>query len=306
MERPIPPLAPVMRAVRGGVSNAPFIASAGWSLIPRTLPAGVTCDRAQGYAACVTSRKQALRVTADGSRTLFDEAAGQTLHSEHGAVAEARHVYVEGSGVAERIRRREHVTVFEVGLGAGLNLLLTLDLAVDRGVRVTYRAVERVLLPAERVAELAWGTHLRNPGLADVFVDLLDELAGTLDTAAKQGDPVLVTRVLPGGSSLELAFGDAVTAQGAPRGAASRLLAPASLDAVYHDAFSPAANPRLWSEPFLAACAGALRPGGAWASYSVAGVVRRALAASGLEVEKRPGPPGGKREMLVARRPAGG
>jgi tRNA U34 5-methylaminomethyl-2-thiouridine-forming methyltransferase MnmC len=36
------------------------------------------------------------------------------------------------------------------------------------------------------------------------------------------------------------------------------------------------------------------------ANYSVKGDVRRALQKVGFTVEKRPGPPGGKREMLVA------
>jgi tRNA U34 5-methylaminomethyl-2-thiouridine-forming methyltransferase MnmC len=36
----------------------------------------------------------------------------------------------------------------------------------------------------------------------------------------------------------------------------------------------------------------------------VQGGVRRALAAAGLEVAKVPGPPGGKREVLRARRSA--
>lgn len=71
-------------------------------------------------------------------------------------------------------------------------------------------------------------------------------------------------------------------------------------DAVYHDAFSPAVSPELWSPSFLARLAAALAPGGRLVTFSVAGAVRRALAATGLEVRKVPGPPGGKAEVLVA------
>ncbi len=265
----------------------------------------MTRDRARGYAACVKDTHEALRVTGDGSRTLFDEAAGQTLHSEHGAVAEARHVYLEGSGVAMQLAQGEVVTVFEVGLGAGLNLLLTLDLAVRHGATLHYRAVERAWLDPSEVAALGWGAHLHDPSLVAWFLAFLEEMRSVTVGWEPSREPVAWTRELPGGGTLTVAYGDAVDEAGLPRGAVRDLLAPASVDAVYHDAFSPAANPRLWEAGFLRACAGALRPGGAWSSYSVAGFVRRALDDAGLEVEKRPGPPGGKREVLVARRPAG-
>ena len=39
-------------------------------------------------------------------------------------------------------------------------------------------------------------------------------------------------------------------------------------------------------------------------SFTVAGAVRRALTAAGLDARKVPGPEGGKREVLVAERPA--
>ena len=78
---------------------------------------------------------------------------------------------------------------------------------------------------------------------------------------------------------------------------------PVSAHAVYHDAFSPDVNAELWESTFLGRLFGALAPGGSLVSYTVKGVVRRRLAALGFEVSKAPGPPGGKREMLVARRP---
>jgi tRNA U34 5-methylaminomethyl-2-thiouridine-forming methyltransferase MnmC len=63
-------------------------------------------------------------------------------------------------------------------------------------------------------------------------------------------------------------------------------------------------NPEAWTEPLLARLAARLLPGGVWVSYSVQGRVRRALAAAGLRVAREPGPPGGKREMLRAEKPA--
>ncbi len=98
----------------------------------------------------------------------------------------------------------------------------------------------------------------------------------------------------PGGVRLELLLGEA-SAQPLPKG---------SVHAVYHDAFSPEVNPELWTEDFLGKLVAALKPGGTLVSYCVQGAVQRRLEALGTEVAKRPGPKGGKREVLTAHKPA--
>ena len=72
-------------------------------------------------------------------------------------------------------------------------------------------------------------------------------------------------------------------------------------DALYLDGFSPARNPELWSPEICAALARCAAPGASLATWSVAGGLRRALAAAGFVLERRPGF-AGKREMLVGRR----
>src|SRR5690606_3447166 len=102
-------------------------------------------------------------------------------------------------------------------------------------------------------------------------------------------------RFTAGGVSLELVVGEARdAAAGLPEGA---------FDAVYLDPFSPRANPDAWEEDLLALLLRALRPGGRLVSYSVSGEVRRRLAGAGARVSNATGPPGGKRESLVAERP---
>ena len=65
-------------------------------------------------------------------------------------------------------------------------------------------------------------------------------------------------------------------------------------DAIYQDAFSPDANPELWSVEFFYTLFNALKLNGRLTTYSVKGDVRRALQSVGFKVEKHPGPPGGK------------
>jgi len=83
-----------------------------------------------------------LVLTKDGSSTLFSTVYGQTFHSIHGALTESRHVFLDSSGTATRLRERQKTDILEIGLGAGLNFLLTADLALKHGTQLNYTAFE--------------------------------------------------------------------------------------------------------------------------------------------------------------------
>ena len=72
----------------------------------------------------------------------------------------------------------------------------------------------------------------------------------------------------------------------------------ASFDVVYFDAFAPEKQPEMWEESILRNLHAAMTVGGVLTTYCAKGVVRRMLQAVGFEVERLPGPPGGKREIL--------
>lgn len=224
--------------------------------------------------------------TGDGSLTLHSEAYGQTFHSLHGAAAEARHVYLEGSGVAAALADGKAVRVLEVGFGTGLNCWLAADAAVRTGAQLELVSLEKSLLSADTVRGLEFGHLLHDPALLDVWLEFR---AGLPDFV-----PPGALRVgLAPGVSLQVLVGEARQAS-----------LPGPFDVVWHDAFSPEANPELWDEAFLEQLWECLRPGGVLVTYSVKGTVRRLLAGLGFEVVKLPGPPGGKREMLRAQRAA--
>lgn len=224
-------------------------------------------------------------VTDDGSATLYSLRYRQSYHSRHGALSEARHVFLDGSGVAALLASAGRARVLEVGFGTGLNFLVTADHALRCGAELHYVALERKLPSARSLGALEFGRHLEHPHL---FARLLAARAGTAAPAGRW-------RLDFGPARLELRCGDARDA----------LLEEGGYDAVYHDAFSPDVNPELWGEDFLARLHRALAPGGRLATYTVKGEVRRRLQGLGFAVAKRPGPPGGKREVLVARREAG-
>ena len=224
--------------------------------------------------------RSAPRPTADGSHTLYSARYAQTFHSHKGALTESKHVFLDTSGVTERLKEQK-MGILEVGFGTGLNFFLTADVALGAGSSLVYTAVEQDLLPADLVTSLGYGTHLNHPKLLDAYLEFRTRLPEGI--AGKQTFEFEGVR-------LELVLGEAT----------EQSFSADSYDAVYQDAFSPDANPELWSPEFLSKLHAALKQSGVLTTYCVKGTVRRSLAALGFGVEKLPGPVGGKREMLRA------
>lgn len=223
------------------------------------------------------------RPTRDGSATLYSARYAQPYASEHGALKEARSVFLAGSGVGERLARGETARVLEVGFGTGLNFFVTAAACLQNpAAGLRYTALEHLLLDAPTVEELGYGPLVG--GVVEGYLRWRENLA----------EPSGTQLFGAGRVQLELLVGEAL----------AQPLPAEGFHAVYHDAFSPEVNPELWTEAFLERLVTTLLPGGALVSYCVQGAVRRRLAALGLAVTKRPGPPGGKREVLAAYKPA--
>jgi tRNA U34 5-methylaminomethyl-2-thiouridine-forming methyltransferase MnmC len=220
--------------------------------------------------------------TKDGSKTLCSERYAQTFHSDKGAVTESKHVFLESSTVAPNLRVGKTQKVLEVGFGTGLNFFLTADVALNHKASLSYIALEQTLLPASLIQQLGYKDYLENKELLESYV----QFRQTLPDELGNGNYTFEF----GAVRLELLMGEATT----------QTFEPNSFDAVYQDAFSPDANGELWSETFFAKLYDALKLEGKLTTYSVKGDVRRTLQKVGFAVEKRPGPPGGKREMLIA------
>ena len=189
-----------------------------------------------------------------------------------GGLEESRHVFLAGNGLPGRLRPGFRIA--ELGFGTGLNLLAVMELDPPP---LTFTSFELEPLPVE----VARRAHLAFPALAGASEALL-AVWDRLDRG-----PVRL-----GSVTLDLRPGDARETLPAWDGRA---------DAWFLDGFSPAKNPELWGDELMRLVAERTEAGGTLATYTAAGHVRRALAAAGFEVERRPGY-GRKRHMTRARR----
>lgn len=225
-----------------------------------------------------------LRKTGDGSNTLYSDQYQQTYHSIHGAATESLYVFLSSAGVIDRLNENLPTHILEVGFGTGLNFFLTADRALKTTTKLEYWSIEQNLLAADVFVQLAFEHLIHHQDLYHAFIIWRSSL---------QLAPLkeLYTFVFNDTLRLHLVIGDAVDCQ----------LPALAFDAVYLDAFSPDANPELWTTSFLSRLAAVTDPGAKLATYSARGLVRRNLNAAGFDIQKIPGPPG-KREIVVATR----
>lgn len=210
---------------------------------------------------------------------------GDVYFSSVDGLAETRAVFLAGCGLPERFSERRDFVVGELGFGSGLNIVALLDLwrrEKPAGGRLHIFSIEAHPLSRDEAARIL--AHW--PELGDTAKALIDRWPGRARGFHRVE--------LPGFDAvLDLAVMDVVEALEAWDGLA---------DAWFLDGFSPALNPAMWRDEVLAAVGARSAPGARAATFTVAGAVRRGLAAAGFEIAKRPGF-GRKRERLEAWRP---
>ena len=231
----------------------------------------------------MTKTKVNILQTADGLDTLYSEKYQQTYHSLHGVLQEARHVFLQGAGVDQKLEKHKNCSVLEIGFGTGFNFFLTAGFAQKQNAELEFVSLEKDLLPSVIFSRL-------NHDLIEnaIFVrQYFQEWRQNLPEKPDPGDYLFEA----GKTKLLLKIGNAINAE----------LPESAFDAVYLDAFSPEQNPELWTTNFFKKIIKSMRPNSLLSTYSAKGSVRRALMDAGFEVVKKQGPKG-KREMLAGKK----
>ena len=211
--------------------------------------------------------------TKDGSATLYVPGLDEHYHSTFGALTESQHIFIE-KGIAQCPAAEPRV--LEVGMGTGLNAVLTAIWARDNARTVHYWGYELYPLPAETVRQLKYPSIISDHDAADYLEQIHGSPWGGQQTVGPQMQ--LYKRHE---NILEARFDSA-------------------FDVVYFDAFAPNKQEDIWAQELFCRIAEAMAPGAVLTTYCCKGDVKRMLRAAGLTVKKVPGPPGGKREILNA------
>lgn len=210
--------------------------------------------------------------TDDGSLSLHSDEYGQAMHTLSGAYTESLVKHVRPSGVLGLDQPEIHV--LDVGFGIGYNVLALLSEFArdDRNRRLEIITLEKDPTPADMMERISF------PGETGRLFETVKRLC--LDEEVR-GEKYTV-RMLTGDARRSV-----------------RLLEPTHFHTIFHDPYSPATNPELWTVDFFRELYRVAAEGCVLTTYSAAPQVRAALLEAGFGVERAPSM-GRKREGTLA------
>ena len=211
--------------------------------------------------------------TRDGAHSIELPRLGATYHSIHGAIHESKHVFIEAGLNSFLGNAVSHpLTIFEMGLGTGLNALLTAIEALKNKIHIHYTSVEQFPISPGEAGALNYPDYLQNH---DEFVKIHES---NWEEDIQISEFFRLRKVKSNFTGLHLND---------------------KFHLIYYDAFAPKAQPELWTKEIFEKLFNMLHPNGVLITYCSKGNVRRAMMAAGFTIKKLPGPPG-KREILKA------
>lgn len=210
--------------------------------------------------------------TADGSSSIFWKELNETYHSLHGATQESRHVYIK-SGLTFLAEKSQNINILEVGFGTGLNVLLTIEFAIqnpDLSIQLT--TLEPFPLPEQILENLDFSASF-----SDEILDFFRKIHDCTPNETHQFLPNFQFQKFH--QKLE----DFQTEN--------------QFDLIYYDAFAPSKQSEMWELENLRKIGTLTIKDGVLVTYSSSGKFRKNLAESGFQIEKLVGPPR-KKEMV--------
>ncbi len=217
--------------------------------------------------------KREVVITADGSKTIRIIDLDENYHSSHGALQEANHVFIENG--LNSLANQTEISIFEMGLGTGLNAFLTAIKAGELGLKVNYFGIEAFPVQIDEIIELDY-KNLMGEQFSDLYLSIHESEWNKLVE-------------INANFSLKKIKGELQNEE----------MPQAFFDIVYYDAFGPRAQDEMWSKELFQKMYDSIKQGGFLVTYCAKGQVKRDLKAVGFTIEPLPGPPG-KREMTRA------
>ena len=217
-----------------------------------------------------------VQTTKDGSKTLFISELNENYHSHHGALQEAKHVFIKNGF---NIVYDCDINILELGFGTGLNVLVTIDeyLKTDKNHIINYFSLEKYPINESEIEDLAYFELFDNAELKNIYQKIHhSEWEKTVEIT--EGFNL---------KKINCDFFDLAN------------IDLHAINLVYFDCFGARVQPDLWEKPLFEMVADKMAQNGLLTTYSSKGSVRRILQDLNFKVEKKDGPPG-KREMINA------
>ena len=217
-----------------------------------------------------------IRTTSDGSKTLYINDLNENYHSHHGALQEAKHVFINNG---YNLIYDYEINILELGLGTGLNVLVTIDefMKTDKNHIIHYFTIEKYPVNEQEVKELDYASIFEKPEMVEINQRI---------------------HSCSWNETIEIVPNFFLTKYHCDFFELDRIEIP-KINLVYFDCFGARVQPDLWEEPLFKMVANKMKVGGLLTTYSSKGSVRRILKELNFNVEKKAGPPG-KREMINA------
>lgn len=210
--------------------------------------------------------------TSDGSTTIHLPDWDENYHSKHGAIQEAKHVFIE-NGLS--LFKDKSIAVLEIGFGTGLNAFITFLESKRLNIAADYVGVEAYPVSAAEILSMNYVHELNATTDSQIFQQMH---ASNWEEKTAISDTFFLTK---------------------RKQFFHEINDVAQFDLIYFDAFGYRVQPELWSTEIFQKMYNALKPNGVLVTYAARGVVKRSMIEVGFTVEKLPGPPG-KREMFRA------
>ena len=204
-------------------------------------------------------------LTRDGSHSIYVPSMDVSFHSIHGAIQESMHVFID-SGLRPLLAKKKSIRIFEMGLGTGLNVLLTILEVEKTNCNVYYQSVDAFPLEQSFVEQINYCELLNRPDMQPIFKKIH---AGGWEQDLE---------IFPGFflHKINVDLADYSSNE--------------KFDIIYFDAFDPESQPALWTLSIFKKLSQMLFPGGGLLTYCSKGSVRRAMQEAGFIVEKLAGP----------------
>ena len=196
--------------------------------------------------------------TSDGSTTIHLPDWNENYHSKHGAIQEAKHVFIK-NGLA--LFENKNVSILEIGFGTGLNAFITFLEAKKLSQTINYTGVEAYPISVDEISSMNYVSELDAENEKSIF-----DKMHTCDWEQKN--------ILTPEFSLTKRKQFFETIDDV-----------AQFDLIYFDAFGYRVQPELWSTAIFQRMYDALKTNGILVTYAARGVVKRSLIEVGFTVK---------------------